>query len=134
MSPEPWADARSRLEAAALGYPIEWPNEPFAAPDLSPWLSVQAEGDMLEAIEMHQAGAWEERGVFAVHVLVPLGTGSLLARQIAKAIANIYRAAAQTPAFTIYRRAAIGDGRPSEDGKWWVLTVTVDFVFTDRPA
>jgi len=111
MSPEPWTDARNRLTSAALGYPIEWPNEAFTAPEFSTWLSVEAEGDILEPIE--------------------LGNGSLAARQIAKDIANIYRG---VNGFTVYRRAVIGSGSPTEDGKWWVLTVNVDWNYTDRPA
>lgn len=130
MSPTPWADARARLEAAALGYPIEWPNEPFSTPDLSLWLSVEAEGDVVEPIELGP-GAWEERGVFMVHVCAPLGTGSATARQVAKDIANIYRG---VNGFTVYRRASIGAGASTEDGRWWVLTVTIDWTYTDRPA
>jgi hypothetical protein len=130
MSPTPWEDARNRLTAAALPYPIEWPNEAFAAPEFSAWLSVEAEGDVLEPIELG-GGAWEERGVFIVHVIVPLGTGSLAARQIAKDVANIYRG---VNGFTVYRRAVIGSGSPTEDGKWWVLTVNVEWNYTDRPA
>jgi hypothetical protein len=130
MSPEPWNDARARLEGAALPFPIEWPNEAFTAPDLAAWLSVEAEGDVLEPIELGH-GAWEERGTFLVHVIVPLGTGSATARQVAKDIANIYRGVV---GYTVYRRASIGAGVPSEDGKWWVLTVTVEWTYTDRPA
>jgi hypothetical protein len=130
MSPEPWTDARNRLTSAALGYPIEWPNEAFTAPEFSTWLSVEAEGDILEPIELGN-GAYEERGVFMVPVIVPRGTGRLAARQIAKDVANIYRGV-NGP--TIYRRAVIGSGSPSEDGKWWVLAVNVDWTYTDRPA
>ena len=130
MSPAPWEDAKNRLIAAALPYPIEWPNENFTAPEFSTWLSVEAEGDVLEPIELG-GGAWEERGVFIVHVIVPLGTGSLAARQIAKDVANIYRG---VNGFTVYRRAVIGSGSPTEDGKWWVLTVNVEWTYTDRPA
>ncbi len=130
MTPAPWTDARNRLVAAALPYPIEWPNEAFTTPDLAPWLSVEADGDILEPIELGN-GAWEERGTFIVHVIVPLGTGSADARQIAKDIANIYRGVV---GYAVYRRASVGSGVPSEDGKWWVLTVTIEWVYTDRPA
>jgi hypothetical protein len=130
MSPDPWSDARARLEAAALPYPVEWPNEPFTTPDLAPWLSVEAEGDVLEPIELG-GGAWEERGTLMVHVCIPLGTGSALGRQIAKDIANIYRG---VNGLTLYRRASIGAGVPTEDGRWWVLTVTLEWTYTDRPA
>jgi hypothetical protein len=130
MSPEPWSDARARLEAAALPYPIEWPNEPFTTPDLAPWLSVEAEGDVLEPIELG-GGAWEERGTLMVHVCIPLGTGSATGRQIAKDIANIYRG---VNGLTLYRRASIGAGVPTEDGRWWVITVTLEWTYTDRPA
>ncbi|MCA3380216.1 MAG: hypothetical protein ING08_08225 [Roseomonas sp.] len=130
MTPAPWADAKGRLVALNLAYPIEWPNEQFDPPDLAIWLAVEAEGDVLEAIELGN-GAWEERGVFIVHVCAPLGTGSETARQVAKDIAGAYRG---VNGFTIYRRASVGAGVPSEDGKWWILSVTIDFVYTDRPA
>lgn len=131
MSPEPWNDARARLEAAALGHPIEWPNERFVTPSPPrPWLSVQADGDVLEPIEIGP-GAWEERGTLYVHVMVPAGTGSTTARQIAKDVANIYRGAA---GYTVYRRASIGAGVPDENGLWFVTTVSIDWTYTDRPA
>lgn len=131
MSPEPWNDARARLEAAALGHPIEWPNERFVTPSPPrPWLSVRGESYVLEPIELGH-GAWEERGILYVHVMVPVGTGCAVSRQIGWDVAKIYRGAA---GYTVYRRVSLDDGVPDENGLWFVTTVSIDWTYTDRPA
>lgn len=129
MTPEPWLDARGRLENANLRYPIEWPNEPFTVPNMSPWLSVDTSSDILSPIEMGGDGAWAEKGTFIITVLVPAGTGTLDVRTIAKTLANIYRG---VTGHTVYRSMSVGEGIPSDDGKWWVTVVTITWEYTDR--
>jgi hypothetical protein len=130
MSPDPWNDARARLEAAGLNLPTEWPNEGFSIPDLSMWLSVEASGDMLAPVEIGN-GAWQEEGTFTVHVCSPVGSGSADARQVAKDIASAFRGVAGP---VIYRRASIGSGAQTEDGMWWVLSVVIEWTYVDRPV
>ena len=133
MSPEPWNDARHRLLAAALVPPdmIEWPNEPFRQPEPSrgPWLSVESSGDVLAPIELGD-GAWVEEGRLYVHVLVPAYSGSRVARELAKGVANAFRGLGPAP--TRYYGASIGAGQPDDvDGTTWRLTVVIDWKFQD---
>lgn len=134
VSPEPWADARARLIAAALGLPISWPNEPFDQPDASAgaYVEVESTGDVLAPIE-YGGGGWQEEGRLYFHVNTPAYTGSDQARAVAKDIANVYRFTGPGP--TRYFGAAIGPGQPNEtNGAWWTLTVIVDWKYQDTPT
>lgn len=141
-SPVPWADARARITAAtATGQPlagltVEWPNEAFTRPDPpAPFLSVEMAGDGMGAIEMGGQGAWQERGQLFLHVLVPTGTGTTGVRAIAKALSDLFRNVSTEANALIYERQSIGMGEPEEDdGPWWVMSVSVAWKYTDRPA
>ena len=141
-SPVPWADARARIEAATAtgqplaGLPIEWPNEAFTRPDPpAPFLSVEMAGDGMGAIEMSGQGAWQERGQLFVHILAPTGTGTTAVRAIAKAVSDLFRNVSAEANALIYERQSIGMGEPEEDdGPWWVMSVSVAWKYTDRPA
>lgn len=128
-SPVPWTDARTKLIAASLGVPIEWPNEHFIAPDTGLWISVDMTSGLLEPIEIG-GSIWQEEGTLYVDVLAPLNGGSLDARTLAKQIVNLFRQLPPQP--VIYLSAAIGGGRPSaRDGRWWELPVSVDWRYQD---
>jgi hypothetical protein len=130
-SPAPWADAKAKLIAANLvaADHIEWPNEPFVAPDSDLWLSVDITGDVLRPIEIG-GGVWQEEGSLYVHVHVPSFSGTDDARTMAKNIANVFRLS--TPQFVTYLGASIGIGSISDpEGKWWTLSVRVDWVYQD---
>jgi hypothetical protein len=126
-SPAPFNDARARMQAAALGYEIEWPNEPFERPN-SIWLAVDAYSDVMEPIELG-GGAWGESGVFMVDIMVPLGWGTDVARQLGKDIANVFRGVTGEVS---YRAANIGSGgRDPERGKFYIIPVRVPWVYQD---
>lgn len=134
-SPEAWLDARRRLEAAALGVPIEWPNEAFTAPTEGDRLHLVVEiaGDVAQPAEMDPAGIWLEEGTLYVHVLIAAGRGSLRPRVLAKHVVGLFRGLPAGP--MLYRRASIGAGhRPEKDGEWWCLTASIDWVWQDKPA
>lgn len=129
MSPGPWNDARARLLAAGFGVPIEWPNEPFQAPDAAPWLSIETVGDVDMPIEIG-GGGWMEEGRLFVHVLVPAFSGSDMARALAKQVANTFRGIG--PNNTVYTGASIGAGeRADEQGTLWRITVLLDWRYQD---
>ncbi|ONG53450.1 hypothetical protein BKE38_12100 [Pseudoroseomonas deserti] len=132
-SPEAWLDARSRIEAAQVGVPIEWPNEPFEPPTEGDRLHLVVEmaGHVTEPAEMGQDGVWLEDGTLYMHVLIKAGAGSLRALVLAKHMVGLFRGLPPGP--MAYRRASIGAGhRPEKDGEWWCLTASVDWVFQDR--
>lgn len=140
-SPVPWADAVARITAATgagqplAGLTVEWPNEAFTRPDQAPFLSVEMAGDGMGAIEMSGTGAWQERGQLFVHILAPTGTGTTAIRAIAKAVSNLFRNVSAEANALLYERQSIGMGEPEEDdGPWWVMSVSVEWKYTDRPA
>lgn len=141
-SPVPWADAVSRINAAIVtgqplaGLTVEYPNEGFTRPEPpAPFLSVEMAGDGMGAIEMSGVGAWTERGQLFVHILAPVGTGTTAVRAIAKAVSNLFRNVSASANALLYERQSIGMGELEEDdGPWWVMTVVIEWKYTDRPA
>lgn len=130
-SPAPWQDFKAKLLAANLvaADHIEWPNEPFQAPDGEIWLSVDIAGDVLMPIELG-AGVWQEEGASYVHVHVPSFSGADDARELAKQVANVYRDL--PPQAVVYLGASIGLGTISDpEGKWWTLSVRIDWKYQD---
>ena len=130
----PYQDARSLFTAANLVAPalVEWENEPFAEPVADPaqmWVSVECYSRVLTPLEM-AGGVWQEEGTVLFHVVTPQNTGSDAARVLAKNIANVYRGLGQRQ--VVYRNAAIGRNVATDpQGAWWVLTVSVDWIYQD---
>lgn len=124
----PWTDAKTLLTNAALGVPIQYPNDgTWVEPDPSAglWLSVQMTGDVLFPIELG-ANAWQEEGRLFVHVMSPAGTGTEAARTLAKSVANVFRGLG--PRLVVYKSASIGSGVFADpEGVWWSLAVTIDW-------
>lgn len=129
-SPAPFADISAKIEAAALGYPIAYPNVPFKRPNPpGPWLRVDVTSNTLAPIELG-ARVWQEDGTAYVDVFVPAGSGSSTARTIAKDVANVFRGLG--PEDVVYLGGSIGQGTIAEvDGMWWCLTVTIDWRYQD---
>lgn len=139
-SPAPWADARSKIEAANLGIVLAWPNEAVTLPDppsTSPvtnllpymWAAIEMTGYTLIPIDIG-AGAWQETGTLFVHIMTPAGWGTDAARTLGKTVANTFRGLPGAP--MVYIRASIGDSMAEdEDGGWWRLTVTIDWRYQD---
>ena len=130
-SPVPFDDAVAKLQAAALGYPIALPNEPFETPDnpVGPWLSVSATSTMLAPADLG-ADVWQEEGTFYVDVMTPTGSGTSTARELAKQVANVFRGLG--PENVVYLSATIGGGSVgTEDGLWFCITVSIDWRYQD---
>jgi hypothetical protein len=124
---------RTFLEANWSATPLAWPNEHFDPPKQAAWVAVEVEGDLLNQIEIGAPGqnAWREEGALLLHVFVPVGTGSLVARQHAKALANLFRGV--TTGFVVFGNASIGVGGPGdEDGLWWELPVSIGWHYDDH--
>lgn len=137
--PEPWADAKGRLQAAqqvGLLPPIQWPNEDFDRPKGSPFLAADMVGAAGEPVEMGPNAQWDEDGTLHVQVFVPWGYGSEPGRQLARQVVRLFQPPAAASGPVLYRRCSIGAGEKEQEGegKWWVLPVWVDFTFQDHPA
>lgn len=126
----PFDDARALLTAANLGYPIQWPNEPWTQP-ATMWISFGMTGDSLMPIEMN-GGAWQEDGRLFCHIYTPANQGSRLARQLAKTITNVFRNLGARP--VVYHNASTGEGLADDvAGSWWALSVMVEYRVQDVP-
>lgn len=130
-SAAPFADISAKLVAAALGYPIWYPNATFRPPTPpSPWLRLSVTSDVLAPIELG-ANVWQENGTAYIEVIVPAYSGSTTARTIAKSVANVFRGIAP-PYTVVYMDASIGDGLVQPvNGAWWGLTVSIDWKYQD---
>ena len=137
VSPVPWLDARSIIEGSGLlaGF-IEWPNEPFAPPPAETgqlWASVMDVGEALAPIELSGNGAWQEGGRIMMAVYAPSNTGSIAARQMAKAIANLFRGLPPRP--VVYEDASVGAGQvTTERGNYWGILLSIGFKYQDFPT
>lgn len=128
----PYDDAVALLQAANLGYPIQYPNINFTQPQGTPWMAMNMTGDLLEPIELN-GGAWQEEGTLLVQIIVPTGTGSRLARTLGKQVANVFRNLG--PRDVVYFQMSIGENTMDVPvGNWWVMGVTVLYRWQDVPA
>jgi len=131
-SPEPWADARVRIETAGL-VPADrvcWPNEAFHQPNGETWIAVDMSGGLSEPLELG-GGVWQERGRLWMHCFAPTGTGTADLRALAKAAADLFRGLPSGP--VVYESAEIGMGEPGDDdGRYWRISVSVEYRYQDR--
>jgi hypothetical protein len=127
----PFADARTLLLAANIipASRIHWTNEPFEEPSPpATWLSVDAYSPNIDMLDVG-ARVYRETGSIRVLCLAPVGTGSDAARTLAKQVCDVYRTA-PSPRNPYYLSASISD-TSSDDGLWYALVVTIDFVYED---
>lgn len=127
---------RTYLEANWSDTPLLFENEPDAEiiPDPpAPWVAVEVTGQFLKQIEIGSPGSntWLEQGVLWLHCFVPIGSGSLVARQHLKNLANLFRD--KTVAFVVFSDASIGLGEPGDDEKkWWRLSMSIEWGYQDH--
>jgi hypothetical protein len=122
---------RAHLEASWTTTPLAWDNETYSAQADTPFVMVQITGDLWD---QHSIGAgarlenrWEEEGELLLSVIVPTGTGSLLARQHAEALANIFRGL--NLGDIEFRDISIGLGVAAQDrGPWWLLPIRINWI------
>lgn len=122
---------RAHLEAQWTTTPLAWDNEAFDTPDNAPFVMVQMTGDLWDQQSMGAAtrlqNRWEEEGELMLSVIVPAGTGTLLARQHAEALANIFRGLQLGE--IEFRDISIGLGvLPEDRGPWWLLPVRINWI------
>ncbi len=141
------AAIRSRLEAGWTTTRITYQNETPAAPFpptgagavLVPWVNLEVEGGEAEIVGTGTPGnhVWTYEGTIMVHVFVPIGSGDALATQYAITIGELFRAAQfydSTPGFAVRTLAPSVDpgGSADDDGLWFRVTMSVDFVYWHR--
>ncbi len=121
---------RAYLEASWAATPLAWDNEAFDTPDDAAFVRVEMTGDMWDQMSIGAGerlqNRWEEEGDLLLSVIVPAGTGTLLARQHAEALANIFRGLQLGE--IEFREISIGLGAVAEDrGPWWLLPIRINW-------
>jgi hypothetical protein len=111
--------------------PFRFENETFDKPDPpAPWISVALTGIIYGQQSLgasRQAdNRWDETGHLWLPVMVPVGTGSSRARQIAKLLADICRGLTLLSGTLEFRDTIIGEGGPAaEEGNYYELPVVI---------
>lgn len=118
------------LNANFTTAPLTYENDPpFQMPDPpAPWVLVEIYGSTFNQISMGSGipkldNKWREEGAVLAHVMVPVNSGSLVARQIATTLAGLFQGLSLSPDIR-FADLSIGAGMiQSEDGNWWPLSV-----------
>jgi hypothetical protein len=121
------------LTAIWTAVPLVFENENYDLPDdPSPYVYVEISGNLYAQQSIGATSSvsnlWREQGLLWIHVFVPSGTGSLLARQYAKQIADLFRGKELLSGKLIFRDISIGMGQTAdEDGNYWRLSVSIEW-------
>lgn len=135
-SAEVYGAVKDYLTAQWTTTPISFENEPFTPPVASgaagAWVAVEVSGTFYDqasiGAETAAANLWREEGQVWLHVFVRTGSGSLVVRQYAKQLVDLFRGLTLLAGTLRFRDASIGRGQPGdEDGNYWVLSCTVDW-------
>jgi hypothetical protein len=139
---------RDRLVAGWTTTPITFQNETPADPfppkdgngDLAPWVNLEI---MAGSSEIYGQGTPDNHpylytGLILVHVFVPVGTGTALAKTHADQIGELYRTAKfyddVSPGCCVRSWAphTDGGGTSDDDGNWFRVTMTCPFEYWHR--
>lgn len=135
-SSEVFTAIKDYLTASWTTTPISYENEEFAPPIANgvsgPWIAVEVSGTFYDQASIGSgtasANLWREEGQLWIHVYVATGSGSLVVRQYAKQIVDLFRGKSLLSDSLRFRDASIGMGHPGdEDGRYWGLSCSVDW-------
>jgi hypothetical protein len=118
-----------RLKALWTATPLVFENEDWPTPATpAPFVFVEVYGDMFGQASIGEEepadNVWREQGQLLMHVLVPSGTGTRLARQHAKALAVLFRG--QDIGGVTFGDASLGGTEPgTQDGQYYRMTCSV---------
>lgn len=131
-SPEAFAIIKGVFDNSWSGAPAAFENDGFTPGEPpAPWLFVEAVGDIFSQASIgggddRDDNLWRETGSLMVHVMVPNGTGSLIARQLGRDVASLFRG--RDIGSMTFGDASLGAGQPGDDdGNYWRFTVTIDW-------
>lgn len=113
--------------------PIAWENEDFVRPEPpGPWILFDITGTYYQQESIGDSpqahNRWDEEGVMFFHVFVPKGTGSALARQYAKAVANLFRGTLLLSDSLEFMMASIGESASADDmSVYWRISMSIEW-------
>jgi hypothetical protein len=131
-SPRVYSAIRGHLEARWTATPLAWENEAFTPPELAPWVAVEVTGTLYSQASIgaddQASNRWDETGLVFLHVFVPTGTGTAVARQHCRALADTFRGLVLDEGALEFGDASIGMGAPGDDeGTTYRISVSVDW-------
>lgn len=131
-----YSAVRTYLEANWTTTPLRWENETFTIPvDADgvpqPWVDVEITGTEYDQASLGAgtvaSNLWREDGMLWLHVMVPSGSGSGVARTHAANLAALFRGLDLDPDI-VFRTMSIGLGSPGDDdGNWWRLSLSIEW-------
>lgn len=95
-----------------------------------PFVFVEISGNMYDqaSVGADRENLFREDGSVWLHVMVPSGTGSLLARQHGEALVEMLRSSELLDGRLVFRTASVGLGEAgTEDGNYWRLPIRIDW-------
>lgn len=130
-SAEAFGPIETYLRANWTATALVFENEDWPTPETpAPFIFVEVDGDLFSQQSLG-AGArddnlWREAGTLRLHVLAPVGGGSLVARQYARQAADLFRG--KDVSGITFGDASLGAGEPgTADGNYWRFTATIDW-------
>lgn len=99
---------------------------------VSPWVLVELSGDVYEQASIGAAtvatNRWDEEGALHLAVMVPSGSGSVVARTHARNLADLFRGHTLMSGALEFGATHIGRGdRADVDGNWYMIPVDIDW-------
>lgn len=97
-----------------------------------PYVFVEMSGNFYEAASIGTGSdvtnLFREEGLVFIHVFVPSGAGSTLARTYAKTLVDLFRGLELSNGSLRFLQSSIGRGTPGdENGNWWRLGSSVTY-------
>ncbi len=121
------------LSANFTTCPIVYENDIGALPDPpSAWVYTEIYGVFYDQQSFGSgvpaSDHWREEGAVLMHVMTPVGTGSLRGRQIATELATLFKGLKLAPDDIRFADLSIGGGMTAQDdGNFYPLTVRAEW-------
>ena len=126
-SPIAFQAIKNRLDTGWSATPVWYENEfeePPSDPDAFVYVEVFGDSFGQETTGAPQENLWEEAGTAYLHVHVPKGTGSMIARQHAHGLQQLFRE--QDIEGLKIDEMSLGAGQPGREFPlYWALTLTL---------
>lgn len=113
--------------------PVIYENDIGTLPDPpSPWVMIEIYGNFYNQMSMGSGipsgDHWREEGAVLMHVMTPVGTGSLRGRQIATQLAELFKGLKLAGPDVRFADLSIGGGMTqTDDGNWYPLSVRAEW-------
>lgn len=127
-----YSAVRAWLAASWATTPIAYENETFR-PDEPPaeWVLLEVYGDSYDQMSIGSGSPsterWVEQGTVLLHVMAPVGSGSVLARTYAEQLATLLRGLI-LPGDIRFQSMSIGLGESDETGNYWRITLRAEWL------